>query len=434
MKTMLSASILALLMAVTPVSGDYAGIAVEETAGIARDRWPVQVGVTVPAEAAAGTLRLVQVDAEENLREIPFQLIAEIDSHGLDQRWRQLRNIKSFEIAFLTPLPAHASLDFRLYYNPPQQDIAPPVETYGLSVSKEDGLGRTIDTGVARFAFDPKSGQMIQYRLAGSEYTPQLFRGDRHNPVHGSGDLRTSRNNVRSWNIEEESHAIQIEETSGTVTWQLVRCGFMPHTDRQVEVTVTYTAYAGMPFLYTSSHIQFHSDWAVSALRNNQLVFSRGHHTHGVYITDDGQAHVIRAFDPEEPNTYFDRLGLEPLSPDIPFLGMLHESRGHGIGLIPLGRANIQGRQTLSPQDGGAYFHFLDSSLHGVGSPNNFFYLVRYEACQGNHQMVIPAGSVFSSRTAILAYPVGNPEVDTRYDELKRWVRMLRNPPRVLAR
>lgn len=414
-------------------AADYAGIGVEETAGMARERWPVQVGVTVPADASPDSLRLVQVVAEEPLREVPFQLLAVTDNHGLDERWRQLRNIQSFEIAFATDLPAHASLDFRLYYHPPDREITPAADSPALDVDKGDGLARVVDTGPARFTFRSDSGQMIQYELAGSGYIPQLLR-ERHNPVHGAGDLRTTRNNVRFWDIEDESHGVTYEETSGPVTWRLVRRGFLPHTDRQVEVTVTYAAFAGQPFLFTSSHIHFHSDWAVSGLRNNQLVFDRGFHTHGVYVTHEGELHTARAFDPESPDTHFDRLGVDPLPPDLPFIGMLHEDRGYGIGLVTLGRANLSSRRTVSPQDGSAYYHFLDSSLFGAGSPRNFFYVVRYEATQGNHRLVIPSGSVFASRSAILVYPVGTRDEETRYDELTHWIRMLRHPPRVYAR
>ncbi len=433
MKTIRYILILAVLTGGRSVAEDYAGITVEETAGIAREYWPVQVGVTVPADASADSLVLVQVDTGDNLRAVPFQLIAEIDSHGWDERWRQLRDIKSFEIAFLTAIPAHASLDFRLYYGEPDADVASVPESRPLTIEKGEGLARRVDTGEARFEFRSDSGQLIKYQLAGAGYTPELLR-QQNNPVHGAGDLRTTRNNVRFWDLDDESHGLTFDESSGPITWQLLRSGYMPHTDKQVEINVMYKAFAGMPFIVTSSHIHFHSDWAVSALRKNQLVFDRGFHTHGAYMNHDGELHAVRAFDPESPDTHFGTLGLDPLPPDLPFIGMLHEDRGYGIGLITLDRANLQSRRTVTPQDGGAYYHFLDSSLFGAGSPKNFFYLVCYEAYHGNHHLVIPAGSTFASRTAILAYPVGTRDDETRYDDLKRWIDKLRNPPRVYAR
>ncbi len=413
---------------------DYAGIAVHETAGLDRTFWPVQVGVTVPMDASADSLILAQVNQDGSLQEVTFQLIHELDYHGLDERWRQLRDIKSFEIAFVTQLPAHAELDFRLYYNPPEQEMTPAAESPTLTVETGEGFARTVDTGAARFTFHPASGQLLTYELADTGFTPRFYRSERTEPVHGSGDLRTSRNNVRAWNHEDETHGLSHEESIGPITWQTVRSGYMPHSDRQIEVNVTYIAFAGMPFIITSSHIPFQSDQAVSALRKNQLVFSRGHHTHGVYMTRAGTIDAIRAYDPDHPDTHFGDLGVGSLPPDLPLIGMIHENRGYGIGLVTLDRANLRSRRPLSLPDGGAYYHFLDSSLHGIGNPRNFFYLVRYEAYQGEHRLVVPAGSVFSSTTAILAYPVGAPEDGARFDELTQWVHMLRNPPRIYAK
>ena len=433
MKTRLVALAFTVFFCAEYAAADYAGIAVHETAGLARELWPVQVGVTVPEETSTDSLVLVQVGEDGSLQEVPFQLIGEIDSHGLDNRWGRLRNIKSIEIAFVTELPADASLDFRLYYSEPEVDVLPASASPRLNVESGEGLARIVDTGEARFEFHPDSGQLIKYTLAGAEHTPELLR-ERNNPVHGAGDLRTSRNNVRFWDLEDESHELTFDESVGPATWQLVRSGYMPHTDQQVEISVTYTAFAGMPLLLTSSHIRFHSDWAVAALRMNQLVFDRGFHTHGAYMTHDGQFNIRRAFNPEDPEEHFGTLGLDPLPPDVPFIGMLHEERGYGIGLVTLGRDNQRTQRVHVPQDGGAYYHFLDSDLFGAGSPRNFLYLVRYETYQGNHHLVIPSGSLYSSTAAILAYPVGGQNDDDRHYEVKRWIRMLRNPPRVYAK
>lgn len=415
-------------------AADFQTITVEETAGIERELWPVQVGVTVPADTPSDSLVLVRVREDGSLQEIDFQLINEIDSHGVDERWSQLRDIKSFEIAFVAALPANAALEFRLYHAEPESEIAPAENSPRLDVQTGEGFARVVDTGAARFDFHPSSGQLIKYELAGTGHVVEFYRGGENHAAHGSGDLRTSRNNVRSWDHEDESHGLTSDETMGPVTWQLVRRGYMPHTDQQIEVNVTYTAFAGMPFIITSSHIQFHSDWAVAALRTNQLVFSRGFHTHGAYMTGDGNVHTARAFNVDDPEEYFGDLGLGSLPAELPFMGMVHEDHGYGIGLVTLNRANQRMRRVAATQDGGAYSHFRDSDLHGVGNPSNFFYLVRYEAYQGNHRLVIPSGSLYSATSAILTYPVAGDGEDDRYDELKRWVEMLRHPPRVYAR
>lgn len=416
------------------VMAEYAGITVHETAGIDRALWPIQVGVTVPAGTSPEGLVLARVDPEGFLHEVAFQLIREIDSHGVDERRGRIRNMQSFDIAFLTALPARAELDFRLYYERPGDALLPVPEMPSLAVERSEGLGRVVDTGAARFSFHPDACQLMKYELAGVGYAPEFYRGERNEPIHGSGDLRTSRNNVRQWNHADEDHGLAYEETSGPVTWQMVRRGYMPHAGKQIRVDVTYLAFAGMPFILTSSHIPFASDWAIEALRKNQLVFSRGHHTHGVFMTHDGAIHTSRAYDPDAPETYFGDLGVHPLPADIPFIGMLHATRGHGIGFVTLNRANLRTRQTLSLQDGGAYYHFLDSRLHGVGNPRNFFYLVRYEAYHGDHRLVVPAGSVFASTSAILAYPVGPPDDGDRHAALEHWIKMLRHPPRVYAK
>lgn len=418
---------------------EYAEIAVHETAGLHRALWPVQVGVTVPAAASADSLVLARVEEDGSLQAVAFQLVGEIVPRGVAERrpgspWANLRDIKTLDIAFVTELAADASLEFRLYYGAPEADVAPAAELPGLEVTRGEGLARTVNTGAARFEFHARSGQMTKYGLAGNDYTPEFYRNEQNEPIHGSGDTTTSANNVRNWNLEDEAHGLTYQETTGPITWQSVRSGYIPNTGGQLAITVTYKAFAGVPFVITSTQVYFHSDYAVRQLRSGQLVFSRGFHTHGVYLEPGGGFEVRRAYDPDDHAKHFGDLGVEWLSPDIPFIGMLHEDRGYGIGFVTLDRANYRTRQTAFPQDGGARYRFMDSSLHGAGNPRNFFYLVRYETYHGNNRLVIPAGSRFNSRSAILAYPVGDKAEDGRYEVAENWVTMLRNPVMFYAR
>lgn len=431
----------------------FSTIDVHEPAQLDRENWPIQVGVPVDRETGRDVLRLVRVCDEGKLHETRFQTLTEIEPVSFGDRTPRGRPLKILEIAFQTDLTAGATRHFRLYTGTPEAEITPIDEREtapALRIETGERLARTLDTGVARFVFHRDSGQLLNYRLQGKEATPGFVHEHRdpplHLPVHGGADLWSpphAWSNVRAWDVDDATHQLAYEETAGPIAWRMVRTGHVPNAN-QTDVSLSYTVFAGMPFILESTRMHIAADMQVHAVRNNQLVFSRGEHTHGIYMDHDHRIRTARGYDPDDPEKRFHLLDVPKLAPDIPFIGMFHEQRRDGIGMTTLGRVNQNTRGLALPQDAGASYYFFDGAIH-ANEARNFFYFVRAEIFPAVYRYrtaypywywyatVVPGGSVFSAQSAILVFPLGDDET-TRFDELTYWIERLRRPPRVEVR
>lgn len=423
----------ALLAAAPAAHGEYRTIEIRETAQMDREGWPIVVGVPVPADAGAEALKLVRVDEAGDEHALRFQEIERLEPRYLGNR-EPRDPVNVIEIAFLADLPAGATVRYRLYYD--GDEAASPAEFDAtddptLNIQSADGLERTVDTGVARFAFHENSGQLLNYQFLETEFMPQFDQYEIR-PVHHNPDVWSPPHawgHVSGWDVETPELRPEYREIQGPIMWQSLRTGDIPRSNG-VDTSVTYTIFAGMPVIFEASMMRFTRDTRVNAVRNNELVFSRGYHTHGIYTEHDGQITAVRGYDPDDPPKIHGDLGVEPLPPDIPFIGLFHETRGHGVGMVTLERFTHGTQSLTSAQSGGASYYFNDYGEHRE-LDKNFLYFCRGEI---RSPTVVPAGAVFAERSAILAFPVGEKDEADRFDELQRWTKLLRHPPYVRVR
>ncbi len=435
--------VLVLLAGVMPGHADYAEITVEEYAGMTRRHWPVHIGVAIPAETPLDNLwlgRVVQeagdsAGEEADLTPIPFQVLTVVTP---DDAWRD--RLKSIDLVFPVNLKVHESARYRLYFGDDATARPHAEPEYRLTIETGDHLIRLIDTGPAQFSFHENSGQLFSYRSAKTKRLVDFaqFGGW---PIHYTPDVRKDGafRSVRSWDVVEGALQPQIEEAGGPLAWRMVRVGpLLPDSDA-IEVSVTYTAYAGMPFLLESSAIRFKANTAVEIIRNNELVFTRGLQTHGIYLDHAMQTHTFRVYNPDDYDERFRHIKDDILPADIPFIGLFHESAGDGFGAVTLDRAVFNPRALAADGGGGAHYYF-NELLHKKPI-DSFTYLARAElfnfewgrsTWRNVAQTVVPDGSVFAERSAFLVFNVGLEETDDpRFAELNHWVRRLRHPPRV---
>src|SRR5690606_13893440 len=123
------------------------------------------------------------------------------------------------------------------------------------------------------------------------------------------------------WRLAEPEAAPEVKEVSGPLMWRTIRTGEFPRV-AGLEASVSYTAFAGSPYLLEASSMRFTRNLIVNAVRNNELVFSRGFQTHGVYIDHEGKCHTLRAFNPEDPDESFAHIAELTLPVDLPFIGL----------------------------------------------------------------------------------------------------------------
>ncbi len=208
-----------------------------------------------------------------------------------------------------------------------------------------------------------------------------------------------------------------------------------------IEATVEYTAFPGLPLLFASSTVRLTEDRLINALRTDQLIFTRGLQTHGVYIDHNGRKHTVRMYDPNRPEQGFTQVNLRPLPPDLPFIGLYHEARRDGIGIVTIDHHIRNHDGPVSVGGDAAYFYFYD----GKAYESPWVYMCRGEVhhidIDGRpHNLinakfittVVPAGTLVATHSAIVVFTVGEGAGDEpRLDEVERWTRLLRTPPRV---
>ncbi len=419
------------LFLLSSTEAGYAVIEVTEHSGYDRGDWPVQVGVAVPAEVLTDTFRLKREVQGDELEPVAFQISGAIDPQDA---WRG--TLQSVDIAFLTDIDAHDTLRFRLYFGEDAEGRRKTEPEQALEVLQGEHFAVGVDTGTVRFDFFETSGQLFSYNRADTDRLID-FRGD--DPIHYNPDVRLRNpgerrtfNSVRDWDVTDEERAPTYEEYSGPIAWRLVRTGLMPGMEN-LEASVTYTVFAGAPYIIQSSSLRFRENTSIAALmRNNELVFARGLFTHGIYIDHDNKTNTLRVFDPEDPDNRddFQDVQYDILPADIPFIGFFHDEAGCGIGAVTLGRTVYNAETPFNAGGEGAHYYF-----HA-----HFPYLSRAELFnqvwggQWNDApySIIPAGSVFTENSVFLTFPVEADGGDqSRFEELERLTKLLRNPLRV---
>ncbi len=419
-------------------------IAVEERYGERFESYPVNIGVPIPAEMPVGNVWLARVGEEGVLEPVAFQIF-----EVLDPDWHEgspaRRPVKVIDIVFLADYDPGEEVRFRLYYGEEIDDLPEPEPERSLSIEARQGLARSIDTGPVEFQFHDKSGQLLDYKLAAAGQLVGFWSPDDPRPIHHNPDVWAppqAWGHTSGWDIESEELAPEYAEAEGPLAWRSVRKGHITRSN-ETEAVVTYTAFAGLPVLLESSSLRFTRNTTVNAVRNNELVFRRGLHTHAVYIDHDGAVHTFRVFDPGNPEKCFAHIGRLRLPPDIPFVGLFHESRGYGIGMVTMEYSTHSMGGIASSAAGSAHYYYCD--IKGRDDPDHdFTYFCRgvvfnTDFCYKRltwqrhrwNTTVVPAGALYAERSAILAFEVDpdrNGEEDA-FGEVERWTRLLRRPP-----
>jgi len=272
-----------------------------------------------------------------------------------------------------------------------------------------------------------------------STYRPKLagieqdvcFRQGADRPCHWNPDVWVdgkSWGHTSDWNCERPATCPEMAIVRGDLAFRMVRRGRMWSAEN-VQATVCYTAFAEMPFLLESSEMEFTAATAVKAIRHNELVFSRGFHTEAIWPDEQGVPRTTAIYNKPDPKKF---LGIvQTVSPDIPWLGLLHDEKRYGIGIVNFFRreATIDGSSARTEN---ARYYFLDYGAHGTGEryDYNFAYMCRALYYEGTRSapVQIQAGTVYEERSAFLVFTLGTEETG-RYTDLLKWVQLLREPP-----
>jgi hypothetical protein len=228
---------------------------------------------------------------------------------------------------------------------------------------------------------------------------------------------------------DDKQHPFFYREWKGPLAYRATRWGKMPFVP-QVDVSVTYTFFAGSPVVLVQSLMEVRETLQLHAVRNCELVFSRHQFDTAVWIGKDGKLETAPCYDYDDKDKSFKTVAKLPA--DVRAVGLASERKGYGIAAVPLGMTGVN-RFSGQPTDEQAHFNIRDYDEHGKGNPYNFLYFVRYLVFRDDYgPTLVEKGSAYAETTAIVVFPLMK-DAARRYDQLTRWQEMLAHPLQVVA-
>jgi hypothetical protein len=375
----------------------YLALGLTETAGLARPNWPVEVTLAMPASQCQQPEREVRVVAIDPPTGTSREVVSQAWLVG-DWSPPQVPNqepTRTINVAFLSDLPAGETQVYAVFFANPEAP-EPHYET-DLKVTGE-GRGRTVENRYYTTALDPKSGQLLTVRVKAA---PQDLLYFAQGPIHWNPDVYSP--GLAGWSHTMEwNPPPQEAEVRGPVLYRTTRWGPMPNVP-QASASVTYTFFAGQPFIHESSVMNVEQPLGVTALRNNELVFSYGVFTHAAWR--DGDGHFGAA--PVQSDGKFYGVARAMGSED-PWMAFYHPGRGHAMACVNL-KALHRWNQGAAAVATSPFFYCADWGMWGR-TPQNFLYLTRWvmhsHHLPGETLILIPAGSWFAEESAFVPFAV----------------------------
>ncbi len=268
----------------------WQAVAVSETAGLGRDREPLMVDAAFPAAGVSDLrreLRVARLDAAGGrLVEVPSQVC------GLVRQGDELR----CRLVFLADVPANGQTHYGLFCGNPAAEL--PEYPTDLKVAG-DGVGLDIQNGyyVARLSRQMGQLERLTYKR---EHGLELNAGG---PGHGEppgidwAHDYVPEDGIQKLRITNWSDCPNYEVSRGPLCVEVRRWGF-PHsplhpvfTPSRLHIDVTYTFFAGVPYFLKQGRMDAVKDMAISALRDDEWVFSGFSFTDPLWIDGAGRVH-----------------------------------------------------------------------------------------------------------------------------------------------
>ncbi len=248
----------------------YASNVLEETAGQARQGEPVHLLLGLYADRLtepARELRVVGIDPESGrAEEVPCQVYgASTWDKMADEHCQPTTTV---ELAFLADVPAFERKVFLIFYGNP--DAPAPSYATDLTVTGE-GYGLTVENGHYRTVLHPGSGAIDEIHL--KQNANVVF--DHHRETNGSlhwnpGVYAPPRTWIHASDWENPGGYSTIR---GPVFFTTKRSAPLPLYP-EVHCSITYTFYAGKPYMMVESVLEVTKDMDVVALRNGEIVLN----------------------------------------------------------------------------------------------------------------------------------------------------------------
>ncbi|MFH1741663.1 MAG: hypothetical protein ABIH23_21875 [bacterium] len=410
---------------------EYESFALAEEAGLDRKAEPCEVAVSVYLDeivrSLAEELRLYRMNKEGDLIPVPIQVFDEDGVPGVikpAQYYQSRSNYlyspsKTARIFFLAEVPANGTVPYVITYG----DASPPPAPQPKSTLKIEGEapGFVVSNEYYTCVLHPKCGQINSLKIQGEAaadvpvLTNHLTMAAHWNPDSYGANGKWG--HTFAWDPPDHVDVA----TRGPLMLRITNSGRMPDETPQVYASVSYSFYAGVPYVGVTTMMEVRDPYSASALRNGELVLDTHLMTHFVWKDKAGQLNRI----PTMPRGgILDDLAIMT-EPDVPWLAMTNELDGYGIAAIWTTSDAFDRERGTRPVFRPGYFLY---SHHEWGTPLTYFtrawvYPFSYKGRRPN--IMVEPGAVYLERGVFYPFLF---KPGSEYKQVETVDTMLRQP------
>jgi hypothetical protein len=248
----------------------YASNVIEETEGLDRHGEPIHLLLGLYADRVTDPgreIRVVGIDPESGVpREVPCQVYGSSTWDKMTDEHCQPTT--TVEVAFLADVQALGAKVFLIFYGNP---AAKPASYESDLVVAGGGYGLSVENSHYKVLLHPKSGAIDEIHLKQNANVVFDHHLETNGSLHWNPGVYAP---PRTWiHASDWENPDGYSTMSGPVFFTTKRVAPLPLYP-EVECSITYTFYAGKPYVIVSSVLDVNKDMDVVALRNGEIVLN----------------------------------------------------------------------------------------------------------------------------------------------------------------
>ena len=404
----------------------YKSVVVSETAGINREKEPVDVLLAFYPDEAQQLIRDIRVmavdPATHELTEVVSQVydvqeLLQEDDLGPDNDGNPTRTVPLWlptttaRVAFLADVKAKSSRVYLVYYNNP--DAMAKVYQTDLRIQGE-APGLQVDNSELSLVLHPNSGHLDEITLKSKPNDPFYHRLETNGAIHWNPDIYvppSAWTHSSDWKPPRNIKTVTGAVVSRSEVWDNLRG--VP----EVDASVRYEFYPGVPYFISTTSMRINETVNSISLRNAEMVFKRELITHAAWYD------VVRDSVIVYDITHMPDLTDLKMEADVPWIVFFNKEKGIGFAGIQLEYANTS---LESPA------RLLNPYFYITAGP--WIYWARalsHPFLSSNMQQIVPVlkGNMFHEKWAYLVYETDNGKEP--FSSVIEWQKRLSQPLRI---
>jgi len=268
----------------------YKPVALFETVGIGRSREPVDLLAAFRVDQTTDLhreVRVARLNAQQGtLHEVPSQVYGEL----------RRGPARLCHLVFQADVPVHEQASYFVFYGNPNAEL--PEYSTDLRVTGEGyGLDVTNEHFVARLSRQMGQLERLTYKR---EHGLELYAGGKGHgepPMIDWAHDYVDKDHFQKLRMRNGAKPPNYEVVKGPLCVRVRRWGF-PYspihpmfTPSRMHMDISYVFYAGLPYFYKEGRFDMVKDFPISAMRDDEWVFSGYSFTDLVWFDANGKLH-----------------------------------------------------------------------------------------------------------------------------------------------